>query len=202
MTSSDPEIKHKHLYYPSDQEQIKSKLIPKPMSTHGSQRSGSQSSKGKFKLKIKKLSSSSKGTDVKKMSDADKQEEFQAVDQFQKLPFGRAYTSSDDESKFERNTAKFQPEANNSMQMENSNPMSPNLLRHSISSAKQAPTNSQSAATKALAAKLSKIKAPTLLRHKTVKDISYKGGSNTNLSQSNQHSILTDNSERLRENLS
>jgi len=144
------------------------------------------------------------------MSDADKQEEFQGVDQFQKLPFGReinkfAYTSSDDESKFDRKTAKFQPEANNSMQMETS-PMSPDLLRHSISSAKQAPTNSQSAATKALATKLSKIKAPTLLRHKTVKEVSYKGGyysgSNTNLSQSNQHSILTDNSERLRENLS
>jgi SRSO17 transposase len=89
------------------------------------------------------------------------------------------------------------------MQMETSHPISPDLLRHSISSAKQAPTSSQSTAAKALATKLSKIKAPTLLRHKTVKDISYKTGSNTNLSQSNQHhSILTDNSERLRENLS
>ena len=119
------------------------------------------------------------------MSDHDKQEEFQGVDQFQQLAFGRAYTSSDDESKFDRKTAKFQPEANNSMQMETSHPMSPDLLRHSISSAKQAPTNSQSTATKALATRLSKLKAPTSLRHKTVKEVSYKGGSNTNLSQSN-----------------
>ena len=139
---------------------------------------------------------------MKKMSDGDKQDGFQDIGQFQQMPFGHAYTSSDDESKFERNTAKFHPEANNSMQMDVSNPISPDLLRHSISSVKQMPNDSKSSASRTLADKLSKIKAPTLLRHKTVKDVSYKGGSNTNLSQSNQHSIMTDNSERLRENLS
>ena len=110
------------------------------------------------------------------------------------MPFGHAYTSSDDESKFDRKTAKFHPEANNSMQMDAS---TPDLLRHSISSMNQLPNNPA----KTLTEKLNKLKTPTILRQKTVKDITYKGSSNTNLSQSNQHSIMTDNSERLRDNL-
>ena len=173
-------------------------------------RADSQESKQKLKIKLKQMSASSNGTDMRLMSDIDKQEQKpsvanESIGQFL-MPFGCAYTSSDDESRADTKTAKFQAPShndivNNSVLMEASNPMAP-ALRHSTTSIPLLNTSvAQSAAVKTLAEKLSRLKKPSSLK-KSIKDISFKG-SNANLSQNNfSNSVMTDNSERLRENLS
>lgn len=172
-------------------------------------RADSQDSKKKLKIKLKQMSASSNGTDMRLMSDIDKQERKpsvanESIGQFL-MPFGRAYTSSDDESRADVKTAKFQAPnldnlVNNSVLMEASNPMAPTLRDSTTSMPLLDASIAQSAAVKTLAEKLSRLKKPTGL--KAMKDISFKG-SNVNLSSNNfSNSVMTDNSERLRENLS
>lgn len=161
-------------------------MIPRPaMGSTLSRRSGSRESKQKLKIKMKQMSASSHGTEVRMTSETGKREQKpnvvnQSMGQFL-VPFGRAYTSSDDESRADAKTAKFQHQAseeliNNSVLMEASNPMTPDLLRRSTTSFKNT-SATQSAAVKTLAERLQKLKRPSALKQKSLRDISFKGSS-------------------------